>query len=271
MTEKFCRPPAMAGKFYPDNRDALLDAVQQHLGPEHERQPAFGVVCPHANFKYSGHVAGAVYSRIEIPETVVLIGPNHSGIGPPIAMMLEGSWSTPLGKVAIDETFSRKFKEAFPWAEDSAQAHLKEHSLEMQIPFLQAIRPNVKIVPILLKRMQMSACFELGRALMETIQHTGGDVLIVASTDMTHFETQENAAEKDQRAIEKIIEIDAAGLDETVRGYSISMCGANSTSVMLHATLELGAEQGKLIRYSNSGKVTGDFEHVVAYAGLIVE
>lgn len=270
MTDKVVRTPAVAGRFYPDDPIVLSEMVREHLGPEQERQPALGVVCPHAGYKYSGNVAGAVYARVEIPETVVLIGPNHSGMGPYVAMNSEGCWSTPLGVVAIDETFAQKFKEAFPWAEDSTQAHQKEHSLETQVPFLQMIRPDVKIVPIVLKRLQVDAFLTLGQALAETIQKVGGNVLIVASTDMTHFESQKNAAEKDQKAIEKIIDLDPEGLDLTVRGYGISMCGANSTSAMLHATQELGAEECKLIKYSNSGMVTGDFDHVVGYAGLIV-
>ncbi len=270
MTDKVVRAPAVAGRFYPDEPGLLSEMVREHLGPEQERKRALGVVCPHAGFKYSGSVAGAVYSRVEIPQTVVLLGPNHSGMGPYVAMWPEGSWSTPLGEVAIDEAFVREFREAFPWAEESEQAHQKEHSLETQVPFLQMIRPDVKIVPIVLKRLQVDAFLTLGQALAATIQKVGGDVLIVASTDMTHFEPQEMAAEKDHRAIEKMIDLDPEGLDETVRGYGISMCGSNSTSAMLHATQELGAEECKLIKYSNSGVVTGDFDHVVAYAGLIV-
>lgn len=270
MTGKTVRAPAVAGRFYPGERDVLTDTVQQCLGPEQTRQKALAVVCPHAGYQYSGSVAGAVYARIEIPRTVVLLGPNHSGMGPAVAMMSEGSWSTPLGEVVIDKTFASKLKKNFPWAEDSAEAHQKEHSLETQLPFLQMIRPDVNIVPIVLKRLQIDACQTLGQALADTIRQVGGDVLIVASTDMTHFETQESAAEKDQKAIEKIIALSAEGLDDTVRNFDISMCGANSTSAMLSAAQELGAEKGTLIKYSNSGKVTGDFEHVVGYAGLIV-
>ncbi|QPJ61947.1 MAG: AmmeMemoRadiSam system protein B [Candidatus Nitronauta litoralis] len=270
MTGKVLRAPAVAGRFYPDDPGTLSETVKEYLGTEQERQRAFGVVSPHAGYKYSGNVAGAVYARVEIPETVVLMGPNHSGMGPFVAMNSEGSWSTPLGEVAIDESFAQKFKEAFPWAEDSTQAHQKEHSLETQVPFLQMIRPDVKIVPIVLKRLQIDAAITLGQALAETIEKVGGNVLIVASTDMTHFESQEEAARKDRMAIEKMEDMNPEGLDETVRGYGISMCGANSTSAMLHAAQELGAEECKLIKYSNSGNTTGDFDHVVGYAGLVV-
>ncbi len=230
-----------------------------------------GVVSPHAGFKYSGGVAGAVYSRLVIPQTVVLLGPNHTGRGPGIALSPHESWETPLGVVPVDESFSQTFCEQFPWAEESEEAHRKEHSLETQLPFLQYFRPDVKIVPIVMKRMQAKDCRVLGHALSETIKKLGGEVLIVASSDMTHFESQTDAAEKDRRAIEKMVALDPEGLDEVVRGYDISMCGVNPATAMLVAACELGAEDCRLVCYSNSGKVTGDTDHVVAYAGLVVQ
>lgn len=271
MSDATCRPAAVAGQFYPKEPDALRSDVKSRIEENGDALRCLGIVSPHAGFKYSGNVAGAVYSRLAVPETVILLGPNHTGLGAGIALSPHAAWATPLGTVPVDKEFTEVFREVFPWAEESEEAHRREHSLETQLPFLQCVRPDVRIVPIVMKRMRAQDCRVLGLALAKAIRNSGKDVLIVASSDMTHFESQESAAEKDRMAIERIKALDPEGLDDVVRGYNISMCGVNPTTAMLVAAGELGAEEGRLVRYSNSGKVTGDYSHVVAYAGLIVQ
>lgn len=270
------RHPAVAGRFYSADPQALTREIQSHIKPgagekTAKKSRALGVVSPHAGFMYSGDVAAAVYSEIEIPETLVILGPNHTGQGPPISLMAQGAWSMPLGEVAIDGELARAILRASPLISDDYSAHEDEHSLETQLPFIQYFRKDLKIVPICLQRVSLDHCDQVSRAIVSAVQELARTVLIVASSDMTHYESHDSASRKDRRAIDQILKRDAKGLYETVRRDKITMCGVNPVTVMLMACNRLGAQKSHLVKYMTSGEVSGDMDQVVGYAGMIVE
>jgi AmmeMemoRadiSam system protein B len=269
------RTPAVAGRFYPDRADELLRAIREFTGPI--RTPAetgriaFGCVIPHAGYIYSGAVAGAVYSRLEIPNCCVVLCPNHTGRGQPLAIMANTMWVTPLGGVAADtELSTRLLHRVLALREDSA-AHQTEHAIEVQLPFLQTLQPDLSIVPIVIGTRDVDVLRELGKALAEVISSREEKVLIIASSDMNHYESDAITRIKDHKAIERVLALDPRGLQEIVTTESISMCGVGPTIVMLTAAKLLGATSATLINYATSGDVSGDYESVVGYAGITVE
>ncbi|MFQ5673853.1 MAG: AmmeMemoRadiSam system protein B [Nitrospinales bacterium] len=264
------RDPAVAGQFYPADPRSLLEEVRSHVETPGRKMRAMGLVSPHAGFMYSGDVAGAVYSRIEIPETLVILGPNHTGYGKPVSLMTEGKWSMPLGDVEIDAELARAILRASPLIHNDATAHLYEHSLETQLPFIQYFRKDFRFVPICLKRLSLRECRQVGQAIVSAAREMERTVLIAASSDMTHYESHESAGRKDRQCIDQILKRDAEGLYETVRRNDISMCGVNPVTVMLMACNDLGAQHAELVQYMTSGEVSGDMERVVGYAGMIV-
>lgn len=265
------RAPAVAGRFYPGHPDELRAMISGYLEPGAAPQKALVAVCPHAGYVFSGAVAGRVLSRVAIPGRVMVLGPNHQGLGQRAAVMSRGSWQTPLGEVALDLELGEALKAASPLVAEDDLAHRYEHSLEVQVPFLQMLRPEFLLTPLCLSMLSYEQCAELGRAIATAIKGVGEPVLLVASTDMTHYESEASAASKDKLALKHILAMDPEGLYHTVAGKNISMCGVLPTTVALVAALELGASAAELVDYTNSGKVTGDFNEVVAYAGLIIK
>ncbi|GJL79492.1 MAG: MEMO1 family protein [Nitrospinaceae bacterium] len=268
--EWMVRKPAVAGQFYPADSDGLKDEIKKHTVEGSDKIRVIGIVSPHAGFMYCGDAAGAVYSRIEIPETVVLIGPNHTGRGQPVSVMTEGTWSMPFGDLQVDRELAESICDASSRVHADSSAHQFEHSLETQLPFLQYFRKQFKIVPICLKPISFKDCEEVSRAILMASRKTGRQVLMVASSDMTHYESHESASQKDKQAIERIVDRDAQGLYHTVEKNHITMCGVNPVTVMLLYANEMGASRSELIKYMTSGDVTGDFDQVVGYAGMIV-
>jgi hypothetical protein len=265
------RQPAVAGRFYPAQREALVREVEAHIDLKAKKSPALGIVAPHAGFMYSGDVAGAVYSRIEIPDTVIIIGPNHTGHGEAVAVMTEGAWAMPMGDIAIDAELANAICEETFIAKRDSSAHQFEHSLETQLPFLQYFRKDFQIVPICLMRMKISVCKELSEGIVRAVNRLGKPVLVVASSDMTHYESHDSAGVKDRMAISCIQNRDPVGLYETVQSKKITMCGVNPVTVMLLCSESLGAKEAELVKYMTSGEVSGDMEHVVGYAGMIIK
>jgi len=274
------RHPAVAGYFYQSSPKALKEQVSQFSVPVTERKKAIGIIAPHAGFIYSGSVAGAVYSNIELPDTIVLIGPNHTGLGTPVSLMAKGRWETPLGTVEIDEHLAESILSRTPHIQNDTLAHLREHSLEVQLPFMQYFKSDFKIVPIQMLDTRLETCRDLGNAVAESIAskalgaagspgHKAG-VLIVASSDMTHYEQAATAKGKDFKAIQQIVNLDPEGLYRTVKDYGITMCGYGPAVAMLFAAKQLGAKKAELIKYANSGDVSGDYEKVVGYAGIVI-
>ncbi len=263
------RSPAVSGQFYPANATVLRAQVQSLLAAGPLRK-AIGVVAPHAGYVYSGAIAGATFSRVEIPDRVIIIGPNHHGFGHRAAVFPEGNWETPLGQVPIDAGFARRLLNFCTLTGADTVAHQLEHSLEVQIPFLQALNPTVRIVPLCLGHLALPDLLELGEALGRLISADPEPTLIVSSSDMTHYQPGEIARIKDTQALDQVLAIDPEGLYRVVREQQISMCGVLPTVVMLAAARWLEADDAELIRYGNSGDITGDQREVVGYAGVAV-
>jgi MEMO1 family protein len=268
------RSPAVAGRFYPHNREALLRDVEQYLEVESQDEKtidsAIGCVVPHAGYIYSGHVAGAVYRLLPPRSHYVVLGPNHWCRGAPLAVMSKGNWLTPLGQVPVDTELARHIREKCPRLAEDAEAHAGEHSLEVQIPFLQRLSGTLTFVPIALAVADYSSMELLGRAIADAVRGSTEPVLIVASSDMNHYEPEGITREKDEKAIKKILQLDPQGMLDVIRDLDISMCGYAPTVAMLVAAKELGAREARLIRHATSADTGGDTDSVVGYAGIIV-
>jgi len=265
------RTPAVAGQFYMASPEKLKHQVAACLVNVPIKEKAIAVVAPHAGLIYSGQVAGRVYSQLALPRTFILIGPNHTGLGASVSIFSKGEWQMPQGKVSVEEALANKILERFPDAEADTQAHQSEHCLEVQLPFLQFLKSEVRIVPIVIMRSDLLSCQELGLAIASTLREWPEPVLLIASTDMTHYEPDQIARQKDRQAIQKILALDPKGLHNTVRQYRISMCGVAPTVSVLFASSELGASRAELVHYMTSAEVSGDFEYVVGYAGIIIK
>jgi len=263
------RRPAVAGYFYPKKADELRSMIRGMVDPRAKKEKARAVVSPHAGLIYSGPVAGAVYSSVVLPERIVMLGPSHRGQRSVFGMMDKGSWQTPLGEVPVDSGLAESLLRQSSLVRVEQSAHEEEHSLEVQLPFIQFLSPGFSIVPICVSPVaNYAALEELGMSLAAAIREAGQDVLIVASTDMSHYVSQETAQKKDSLAIEQILALDARGLFRVVQEEDISMCGFQPTTAAILAAKELGAHRADLIRYMTSGETSGDFDQVVGYAGL---
>ncbi|QJA06095.1 AmmeMemoRadiSam system protein B [Thermosulfurimonas marina] len=264
------REPAVAGQFYPGDPVHLraeLARLIRATGPQVE---ALGVVAPHAGYMYSGAVAGEVYGRLVPPEVAVILGPNHTGLGQRAAVLPVGVFLTPLGEVPIESPLAEDLLSRVPFLREDALAHLYEHSLEVQVPFLQYLNPEVSLVPVCLSRLSLEEIFELGEGLAQAVEAYPRRVTLVASTDFSHYVPDEVARRKDRLALERILELDPEGLVEVVARERISMCGVIPTAVMLVAVRALGAQRAELVRYATSGEVSGDYAQVVGYAGILI-
>jgi AmmeMemoRadiSam system protein B len=267
------RPPAVAGRFYPDDPERLRAAVDTFLvdGGEGMKIRARACLVPHAGYVYSGRVAGEVYRSMEIPGRVILVGPRHFPRGAALAILSDGAWQTPLGMAPIDRLLAEKIVRAFPLLREDAVAHSSEHSLEVQLPFLQRLSPALAFVPIVIGLAQWEPLQALGHALAGVIAAESEPILLIASSDMNHYESDAITRVKDRKAIEQILALDARKLFDTVRDENISMCGYAAAVAVVIAARELGATQAKLVRYANSGEVNGDLQEVVGYAGMIMQ
>ena len=265
------RTPAVANMFYPGKEMDLKEVVNGYLKPVKNPQMVTAAISPHAGYMYSGAVAGAVFSQIVVPDSVVLLGPNHRGLGARVAMGASESWQTPLGVVPTDEDLAQHILvKGKGIIREDMQAHTMEHSIEVQIPFLQTLQPALTIVPISVSHVTLEDCKKVGEAIAAGVNASGKTTLLVASTDMTHYEPQKSAQSKDKLAIEQIIDLSPARLYDVVAKEKISMCGVFATTVALYGALALGASRADLVQYATSGDVSGDLEQVVGYAGLIV-
>ena len=270
------RPPAVAGRFYPADAQELQSEVRTFTQSSEPTavQPvkvrALGCIVPHAGYVYSGAVAGAVYRSLELPSRYVILCPNHTGRGEPLAIMSQGSWQTPLGMVAIDTELAEALKTRFPLLAEDEVAHRFEHALEVQLPFLQVLHPEFRFVPIAVGTGQFEVLSALGISLAAAIRELSDAVLVVTSSDMNHYESDSITRVKDRRAIDQILALKPRGLYEVIREAKISMCGYGPAVAMLTATLKLGATKAELIRYATSGDVSGDRQMVVGYAGIAI-
>ncbi|MEW6675255.1 MAG: AmmeMemoRadiSam system protein B [Nitrospirota bacterium] len=264
------RAPAVAGKFYYGSASKLTHQVEQYINRNTKKESVRGIVSPHAGLIYSGSVAGAVYSSIDFPETFVMIGPNHTGLGAQISLMESGEWEIPTGIFQIDERISGRIAMNVPIVTRDAQAHMFEHSLEVQLPFIAYFSKEPKIVPIVMLSASVDECRMLGEGIAKAVKDAGYPVVVVASSDMSHYVSDDVARQKDKKAIDRILQLDPEGLYEIVRKERISMCGYLPATTMLFAAKALGAQSARLVKYSTSAEVSGDYDHVVGYAGIAI-
>ena len=264
------RSPAVAGQFYPASRSEIDDSLGELLSPAPRPIEAVGILVPHAGWMYSGAVAGKVYGSVRLPQRHVILCPNHTGRGAPLAINTRGSWTTPLGDAPVDEELAAAILQRFPEVSDDAEAHAAEHSLEVQLPFLQRLVDGFRFVPVCVMTHDLPTLLALGEAIAGAVRDCPDDVLLVVSSDMTHYEPAETARRKDQRAIARLEAMDAEGLHATVHREGISMCGVAPAVAGLAASRRLGAGEARLLCYANSGDVSGDFDQVVGYAGMVL-
>lgn len=278
------REPAVAGMFYDADPEELRESIDASFlgpyGPGHLPAPApivtrdvVGLVCPHAGYRFSGYGAAAAFSELAedgLPDTAILIGPNHRGVGPRAAIMAEGAWLTPLGEVQIDSETAAAILDATDVLEDNALVHAQEHSLEVQVPFLQYLGAKTKIVPIILviHVWEDAAIYaeKLGRAIAKAIN--GKNAVVIASTDFTHYEPKAVAEQNDRKAIAAIESLDHTALLDVVERFGISMCGVVPTAAAIVACTALGAKRAELLSYYTSGDIIGDDSRVVGYGAL---
>ncbi|HMK23531.1 MAG TPA: AmmeMemoRadiSam system protein B [Terriglobales bacterium] len=270
MSASVVRHPAVAGQFYPKDQNRLMAELQAYLRAEAEPAPALGCIAPHAGYMYSGHVAGAVYAHLAIPQRCIVLCPNHTGYGTPLSVMAQGVWETPLGDVAIDSFLAASLLRSYPLLSEDSEAHRGEHAIEVQLPFLLARRSDLRFVPIAIGTRQYGALEGLGHAIANVVADFEERVLVVASSDMNHYESDAVTRIKDQKAIERILALDPAGLNEVVTQEHVSMCGYGPAIVMLTAAKQMGAKSAELVKYATSGDISGDRRMVVGYAGIVV-
>ncbi len=265
------REPAVAGYFYSDKPNELRFHLLSLIQFKDNRVKAKGAIVPHAGYMYSGWVAGKVYGSIAPPEVAIIIGPNHTGLGERVSLFLGDSFITPLGEALVDKEIVEELAKEVPFLAKDVMAHLHEHSIEVQIPFLQYINPQIKIVPICLGKMNLEEVKELGKGIAEVIKrYSEKYIIIVGSSDFSHYVPHEVAKEKDMRAINEILRLSEESFLEMVYKERLSVCGYNPIAVTINACKYLGAKQAELIEYMTSGDVIKDYSSVVGYAGIVI-
>ncbi len=266
------RQPAVAGKFYPSSAQALKNQIEAFIDKRADKLDIIACMLPHAGYIYSGGVAAQTVSRINIKNKIILLGPNHTGYGAKYSIMPEGTWQTPLGEIKIDSDLAGEILSHSKYMEPDNEAHTYEHSLEVELPFFQYFKTDFEIVPIVFLSDEFKVLKEIGEEIANTIKERNikDSTIIVASSDMTHYESQDQAQKKDKEAIQAILELNEAKLMDRVQRLNISMCGYAPAITMISAAKLLGAKTAKLIKYQTSGDVTGDKTSVVGYAGIII-
>jgi len=260
------RNPIVAGQFYPASASELKAMIEGLV-----REEVIGLVSPHAGYIFSGSVAGVTISRIKFKDTFIIMGPNHTGSGKPLSIMTEGVWKTPLGEIEIDSELAKQILATSKNLQEDKTAHLYEHSIEVQLPFLQYFKPDFKLVPIVLAYASGAIYKEIGKEIAKAVKELNKKVVIIASSDMTHYESQESAQRKDTQAIEAILDLNEDELLKRVDELNISMCGYAPAVSLIVAAKELGATGAELVKYQTSGDGTGDYSSVVGYAGIIIK
>jgi AmmeMemoRadiSam system protein B len=265
------RLPAVAGRFYPSNPSELAAVVREcsKIGPPREPVRARACLVPHAGYVYSGHVAGAVLARIALPNKIIVLGVRHYPRGEPAAILSSGAWRTPLGDAPIDDSMAEALKKACPLLREDSVAHSGEHSLEVQLPFLQMLAPEFTFVPVALGTLRFENLVSVGEAIARVIDSMKEDVLLLTSSDLNHYEDEATTETKDRKAIEQLLGLDACGLYDTCRNEDISMCGLGPAVAMITALKALGAKKSELVKHATSADVSGDRDAVVGYAGML--
>lgn len=267
------RPPAVAGTFYegtPERLRAQVTACFAENETPSTKERFIGAVVPHAGLMYSGHVAAAFYALAELPRRFIILCPNHTGLGHFAAINREGEWRTPLGNVRIDTPLADALMAKSQLLAEDARAHAREHSLEVQLPFLQQLLGDFTFVPICLGANRYDYCAEIGSAIANVVAASEEPVGILASSDLNHYEDQKTTMRKDQLAIDEVLKLDPRALWRVVDEFDVSMCGFIPTTTMLIAANQLGATDATLIKHATSGDINGDYAHVVGYAAILI-
>ena len=264
------RLPAVAGRFYPSNPEELTALIRECVKPWPDAMPPRVQAClvPHAGYMFSGHVAGAVFSRIALPQRIVILGVRHFPRGESLAINTSGAWRTPLGDVPIDEALAATLKKECPILSEDRVAHGTEHSLEVQLPFLQVLSPGFSFVPVALGTVRFDDLVVVGEALARVLA-ANPEVLLLTTSDLNHYENDATTRLKDKKAIDQILALSPRGLYDVCRNEDISMCGLGPAVAMLTALSALTAKHAELVRYATSADVSGDTTSVVGYAGFI--
>ena len=265
------RPPAVAGTFYPSRPDELAALVRECCKIQQPPKPIHVRAClvPHAGYMYSGHVAGAVLARIALPGKVVILGVRHYPRGEPMAILSTGAWRTPLGDAPIDTPLAEALAKACPLLREDSVAHSAEHSLEVQLPFLQVLTREFAFVPVALGTVRFENLAKVGEALAVVLNSFKDEVLLLTTSDLNHYEDEETTQIKDRKAIDQLLALDAEGLYDTCRNEDISMCGLGPAVAMITALNALGAKKAELVKHATSAEVSGDRDRVVGYAGML--
>jgi AmmeMemoRadiSam system protein B len=265
------RLPAVAGQFYPANPKELAALVREYARaePGKKSEPVRACLVPHAGYVYSGRVAGAVFARIALPKKIVILGVRHYPRGEQAAILSSGAWRTPLGDAAIDADLASKLREECTLLREDTVAHSAEHSLEVQLPFLQVLAAGFTFVPVALGTIRFEHLVSVGEGIARVLAASKEEILLVTSSDLNHYEDDAITRVKDRKAVERLLALDPRGLYDVCRNEEISMCGLGPAVAMLTAMRALGAEKTELVRYATSGDVSGDYDAVVGYAGMI--
>lgn len=284
MTELNLRQPAVAGSFYEGDSKSLNVQIENcflhKIGPGEiplvnpkKGNNIIGFVSPHAGYMYSGPVAANGFYKIALdgkPDTIIILGPNHQGFGENISIMAEGKWKTPLGELEIDAEIAEDILKNSKIIKNDKKAHQYEHSIEVQLPFIQYIfGKDIKFVPICMTRQDINTDIEIAQSICSSV--VDKNILIIASSDFTHYEPQEYAKNVDKQAINAILEFNPKKLYEIIYRQNLTMCGPGPITVMLIVCETLGAKKAELLKYATSGDVSGMYAQVVGYASILIK
>jgi AmmeMemoRadiSam system protein B len=256
--------------FYPFDALQLQRQLDQLVPVATQRHALLACVAPHAGYVYSGGVAGQLFGHLDLPRRIIVMGPNHTGVGPSIAVAPHERWTTPDGDQTVDTELAELLLAGADDIESDETAHWREHSIEVQLPFLRRRRPDVTVLPICLKHLELDRCLQLGATLAHVIDELNEPVGIVASSDMTHYRPDDVARDQDHKAIEAMLERNPESLYRTVHSHGITMCGVVPATVAIAAANHLGGTSSHLEAYSTSGDTSGDYSSVVGYAGVCI-
>ncbi|MCP4649890.1 MAG: AmmeMemoRadiSam system protein B [PVC group bacterium] len=265
------RKAIVAGHFYPKTQESLKKNLEQLIDKTQVTKDALAVIMPHAGYSYSGAIAGKTISQIKVKDTAIILGPNHTGLGMPYSLVNEGTWTTPLGKIKINQELADLLLANSEHIKNDETSHVYEHSIEVELPFLQYLNNAINIVPMIISDFNIKYLQIVGEQIAKAIKTYSQPTLIVASTDMTHYEPHDQAKEKDLKAIDAILELDPKKLHSVVTENKISMCGLAPVTTTLFACKALGATKAELIGYTTSGELSGDYDNVVGYAGIVIK
>jgi MEMO1 family protein len=265
------RLAAVAGRFYPSNPAELTALIHKYIEIDPGKSPIAVKAClvPHAGYIYSGHVVGAVLARISLPRKILVLGVRHYPRGEQLAILSSGAWRTPLGDAPVDEELAEALKKACPLLREDSVAHSAEHSLEVQLPFLQVLRSDFTFVPVALGTVQFESLVEVGEAIGRVLKESNEDVLLLTTSDLNHYEDDATTRVKDGKAIDQLLALEPRGLYDACRKEAISMCGLGPAVAMLTALNALSTKKTELVKYATSADISGDRSAVVGYAGMI--